>query len=359
MQAINSAAVLIGALALLAAALPDVAAARTSAAPMRQQEPTGFLGPDEAREGARVLDKAQLGIGHTIHADVVVDRNGRRVSSDWYAPVSPEGVGYATEPPIPVLAEDVNAPDGIVVLVDPFRGEGSFVEAPGLSDRDKRHLSGLMTDRFRRGSYGDGLVAVAHGIEQRLAPPRPASLAPDHAHRNPSPGREVSGAAVALFIGGIAAVSLLLGHFLSGERYRRPQGPEKGVGFVAARRDAEALLSGLAPKVLLLAERELGVIGRLRDRGEGEPNGPSRRRRAEGLLRQAVPGGFWESFVAATALVERDPEKALAELRRLSAQAEAALHKLGEAERTLRDPRADRGPDDGEERLTRGERNDG
>ena len=345
-------------LALLAAlVLPTPATAQTSAAPIRQQEPTGLLDPDEAGEVARALNEAQSEIGRTIHVDVVVDEAGRRVSTGWISYAPHEGAGHATEIPMPVLAEDVNTPDGIVVLVNPFEGTGSFVEAPGLSNRDERYLSGLMTNEFRGGSYHDGLIAVAHGLEDRLASPPPLLLPPDLPYREPA-AEKVSGAAVALFAVGIAAVVLLLGYFLKEERYRGPTGPEKGVGFVAALRDAKALLSALAPRVMLLAERERAITSHLRNLGEGMPNGPSRRR-AEGLLRQAVSGGFWESFVAATALVEEDPEEALTQLRRLSTEVETALGKLGEAERALCEPRADKGPGGGEKHLTRRDDNDG
>ena len=260
---------------------------------------------------------------------------------------------------MPVPAEDVNAPEGIVVLVDPFKGTGSFVVAPGLSGRDERSVSGLLAGQFRRGSYESGLIAVAHGLEDRLAHPHPLPLlTPERPYREPPTERRNSGA-VALFAGGIIAVVLLLGYVLKDGRYRAPRGPERGVGsVVAARRDAEALLAALSPRVVLIAEKEMAVIGRLRNLGEGMPNGPGRRR-AEGLLRGAVSGGFWESFVAATALVEGDPEGALPELHRLSTEVEAALGKLGEAERALSSPRTGEGPGGGEEHSTRRDENDG
>ena len=257
---------------------------------------------------------------------------------------------------MPVLAEDVNAPDGIVVLVDPFEGTGPFVEAPGLSYREDLYLSELMTSEFRRGSYGAGLIAVARGLEVRFAPPK---LLPDlRREGSGGRGRGVSGTSVALFVGGTVAVISLLGHFLRRERYRGPDGREKGVGFVAARHEAEAALSTLAPKVMLFAEREMVVLARLRVLGEAMPNCQSRSR-AEGLLRRAVSGGFWGSFVAATALLEEDPEGALPELRRLSTEVETALGKLDEAERALRDTRSDDDFGGGDESLTRKDENDG
>lgn len=359
MQGTISTAALLGALATLAAAfwvvLPAPAVAQTNRTygNLHQQEPTGLLGPDDAREVARALDEAERAIGRTIHVDVVVNEAGRRVSTDWIFHVPHEGAGYATETPMPVLAENVNAPDGIVVLVDPVEGTGSFAEASGLSYQDERYLSTIMTSEFRRGSYEDGLIAVARGLEDRLAHPRPLPLL-DPPYHEPATERQVSGTAVALFTGGIVAVGGLLGYFLRQERYSGTRGPEKGVGFVVGRRNAMNLLSALAPRVMLLAEREMAVIGLLGKAGEGMPN-ESSRERAEGLLHQAVCCGFWESFVAATALVEEDPEEALPELRRLSTEVEAALGKLGEAERALRDPRADEGPGGGGHLTRRGE----
>ena len=361
MQATAPAAVLIGTLAFLATLFPTTATAQTSAAPPRQQEPTGLPEPDEATAVAHAPDQAELESWRTINVEVVVDENGRRVSTNRSFPVFLEGAGYATGVPTPMLDEDVDAP---VVLAGPFGGTGFFVEAlPGLPDRDERHLFGLMTERLHRGSYNDGIVAVAQGLEDRLRPPRPLPLLSEPSHRGPrrepAPGRTVSGAAVALFSGGTAAVILLLGYFLKGERYRGPQGPDKGVGFVAARREAEALLSALAPRVMLLAERETAVIGLPTNLGETTPNGQSRWRRSEVLLRQAVSGELWVSFVAATSLVEKNPEGALPRLRRLSAEVEAALGKLDEAEKAPCDRRAGEGPGGCKGRLTERDENDG
>lgn len=331
----------------LGVAIPASATSQTSAATFRQQEPTGLLRPDEAAEVARAFDEADLGIGSSIRVDVVVDEDGRRASTDWMIHVPEVGGEYATETPMPVLAEDVNDPDGIVILVNPFERTGSFVEAPGLSDRDERYLSKVMTSRFRRGSYDDGLTAVAHGLEARLAP-----LPQSPPYREPSTPRTVSGVAVTLFAGGIAAVVLLLGYFLKSERYRRLRGPDRGVAFVAARHDAETILSVLAPRVMLLAEKEMTMLDRLKNLEESVPDGPIRRR-AEGLLRGAVSDGFWERFVRVTALVEEDPEEALAGLRGLSTEIETTLVRLGEAERTLCGSRLGDGPDGGGRDVTR------
>ena len=353
MQAKTHAVALLVVPALFSAFLisfPEPVLAQTSVAPLHGREPTGLLGPDEAWEVTRAMDEAKRRTGRTIHVDVVVDDAGRRVSTGWIPYTPHEGAVHATETPMPMPAEDVNAPNGIVILVDPFGGKSSFVEAPGLSDSDERYLSGLMTHHFRRGSYDDGLIATAHWLGALLTPPVSRPLPPDPPDASET-GR-VSGVAVAIFGGGIAAVLLLLGYFLKGERYRQPRGPDMGVGFVAARRDAEASLSALAPRVMLLAEREMAVICRLRNFDEGTPDGPSRRHRAEALLRRAVSGAFWEDFVAATSLIEQDPEEALPELRRLSVVVEAALGGLREAERALGDPQDDARPGGSEGHLT-------
>ena len=338
MRTIPAAAALLASVVLLAALWTEPrtpAAAETSAAPRPRLEPTCLLGPDEARRVVWAFDKAERSPGRTVRVGVGVDEAGRGISTTRVLHAKPERTPYATEAQMPVLA-------------DPFEGTGSFAETPGFSAREEHHLT---EDRFRRGSCDDGLIVASHRPEGRLACPRPLD-APD-----PEIGRNVSGEAVAIFAAGTAAVVGLLGYFLRGERYREPRGPEKGVGFVAARREAEALLSALAPRVMLLAEREMAVLHRLRHSEEGMPNRWSRRK-AEGLLRQAVSGGFWESFVAATEGMERDPEEALTELRRLSTEVEAALGKLGEAERALRGPRPEE-RSGGDVNPTRRDGNDG
>lgn len=358
MSANFPAAVLSCALAFLAAlglALPAPATAQTSAAPVRQQQPTGLLGPDEAAEVARALDETERELQNTVHVDVVVDETGRRVSTDWMLQARDPGDEYATETPMPVLAEDVNAPGGIVILVDPFERTGSFVEAPNLSGRDERYLSGLMTAEFRRGSYKGGLISVAHVLADGLAPR--VACSPNPPYRDPATAGTASSATVALFAGGIAAVVLLLGYFLNSERYRRPGGPDRGMAFVAARHEAEGILSALAPRVMLLAEKEMRVVGRLRSL-EGSAPSPPRRGRAERLLRSAISGGFWESFVRVTALIEENPEEALEGLRGLSIQVEKALAELGDADEVLNSSRPGEGLDDGREDTTRRDESD-
>ncbi len=137
--------------------------------------------------------------------------------------------------------------------------------------------------------------------------------------------------AVALFVVGIAFVTLLLFHFLKEERYRRPPRPEKGVEFVAARRAVEARISALAPRVLLLAEKEKAVAGYLRKGTSSEET----RRTVERLLDDVARAGFWKRFVEASALADSDPVRAHEELRHLSTVAEAALEKLERAEEAI------------------------
>jgi hypothetical protein len=143
---------------------------------------------------------------------------------------------------------------------------------------------------------------------------------------------EISWLAVVLFVVGIVFVILLLFRFLREERYRRPPRPEKGVEFVAAQRAAEARISTLAPRVMLLAEKEKSVVNHL----EKGPSSEETRRMVEGLLQDVDRSGFWERFVESSALASSDPVRAHGELRRLSALAETALEKLDRAEEIAR-----------------------
>lgn len=144
-------------------------------------------------------------------------------------------------------------------------------------------------------------------------------------------GSHISGTswlAVALFVTGTAFVILLLFYLLKDERFRRPPRPEKGVEFVAARRATETQISALAPKVMLLAEKEKSVTGYL-DKGTLREE---TRRGIERMIRDAVPGEFWERIVETTAMGDFDPVQAHEELRRLSTITEMALEKLRRAE---------------------------
>ena len=137
--------------------------------------------------------------------------------------------------------------------------------------------------------------------------------------------------AVALFAAGTLFVILILLYFLKEERYRRPPRPEKGVEFVAARRAAEARISALAPRVMLLAEKEKAVTNHLKKGTSSEET----RRMVEGLLRDVTHAGFWERFVEASALADYDPVRAHEELRRLWTAAETVLETLDRAEEAI------------------------
>ncbi|MDP8953097.1 MAG: hypothetical protein M3N18_12845 [Actinomycetota bacterium] len=138
--------------------------------------------------------------------------------------------------------------------------------------------------------------------------------------------------AVTLFAAGTLFVVLVLFYFLKEERYRRPPRPERGVEFVVARRAVEARISALAPRMMLLAEKEKSVAGHLRKGTSSEETW----RTVERLLRDVARSGFWERFVEASALADYDPAWAHEELRRLSAVAETALEKLERAEEVIR-----------------------
>ncbi|MCA1715694.1 MAG: hypothetical protein LC781_02155 [Actinobacteria bacterium] len=144
----------------------------------------------------------------------------------------------------------------------------------------------------------------------------------------------VAGAAwpVILLLGvGTVVVIIVLVLFLTDERYRRPPKPERDVGFIEARMVAGNRLSSLAPKVVLLAEKE-GIVD---DFLAGWVSDDETRRTVEGLRREVSATGFWRRFVVASALIEEDPARASGELRLLSLVAEAALEKLNEAERII------------------------
>lgn len=130
---------------------------------------------------------------------------------------------------------------------------------------------------------------------------------------------------------GTVVVFTILVLFLADERYRRSPKPERGVVFVAARLAAGDRLSSLAPKVVLLAEKE----GLVDDFLAGRASDDETRRTVEELRREVSATGFWRRFVAASALIEEDPARACGELRLLAPVAEAALEKLIKAEKAI------------------------
>lgn len=122
-----------------------------------------------------------------------------------------------------------------------------------------------------------------------------------------------SGLAAGLVAVGAVAVVFILGLFLTGERYRRPPWLVSPVEFERFKREAEAGISDLAPRAMLLAEKER-ALGHVWD---------ERSRRAS--------GEFWRRFAVASASIEEDPLAALEELRALPALAERAISDLERA----------------------------
>lgn len=135
---------------------------------------------------------------------------------------------------------------------------------------------------------------------------------------------------VALFAAGTVFAILLLFHFLKEERYRRLPRLAEGVEFVSARRVVETQFSALAPRAILLAEKEKFVAGHL-ERGALSEEA---RLVVEGLLRDSSDE-FWESFVKVSALAESDPVRAYGELPHLYFMAETALEKLNRVEEVV------------------------
>lgn len=138
---------------------------------------------------------------------------------------------------------------------------------------------------------------------------------------------EGPGLVAAFLASGTAVVVLLLCYFLEEDRYRRPQGPERGVGFVAAREAARFRISALAPEVLFIAEKEEALSRSLAEEIASDGTRPE----ARTLLPQAVPPGLWEQFVAVSYLADEDPERAHEELDGLSEAVETALDELEKA----------------------------
>lgn len=138
---------------------------------------------------------------------------------------------------------------------------------------------------------------------------------------------------------GTVVVVLIFVLFLADERYWRPSKPERGVGFVEAWLVAGDQLSSLAPKVVLLAEKERLVDGSL----ESGLLGRETRRTVEELRREVSATGFWRRFVTASTLIEDDPARAYEELRLLAPVAALVLEKLTRAEEVIGDTKGGNG----------------
>ena len=144
-------------------------------------------------------------------------------------------------------------------------------------------------------------------------------------------GSEVSGMAVAILALGVVVMILILGSFLAHERYRRPSKPLSPVEFAYARREAEELMAGLAPRAMLLAGMERAVETAVARATDDHARDRDMRRGARELLEGAAATGFWERFGAASVLVDEDPVGTIRELRRLPALLEASLDRVKRA----------------------------
>ena len=130
-------------------------------------------------------------------------------------------------------------------------------------------------------------------------------------------------ATVLLLVGAVFVVSVL-GWFWVGGRYRSP---DEGLGpaeraWVA--REAGDLLAELAPRAILLVEKERAVEAALR---EGDPEGGAAARRR---LERADLCDFWGRFVRASVLVDEDPAVAVRELPALGSLLEESLRACDE-----------------------------
>ena len=164
-------------------------------------------------------------------------------------------------------------------------------------------------------------------------------------------GSGVSLLAVAVLGSGTVVMISMLRTFLAHERYRRPPKPLGPVEFAHARREAEGLMASLAPRAMLLAEAEKAAARA----ADASPQDRDVRRGARDLLECAATTGFWEGFVAASVLVEEDPEEAIRELRRLASLLETSLERVNRAAELLSGGPVVGGP----RGLTRRSREDG
>lgn len=135
--------------------------------------------------------------------------------------------------------------------------------------------------------------------------------------------------AIALLASGTILLVLMLARYTGGKRYLRPPKPDRGVGFVQDKLDAEETLASLAPIVMEAADREKAVTGSL---NIGRPLDQESRRNTLKLLREADVSGLWRGFGTASSLIEDDPQMARDELEALSASTQIALDRLSEAE---------------------------
>jgi hypothetical protein len=133
--------------------------------------------------------------------------------------------------------------------------------------------------------------------------------------------------AVGLFLAGIVGIVLTLIFFVNGEGYEGLPYTLTPVESEVARREVERRLSDLAPRTIMLAERQRGVEAALT---EGSPD--AKRLRAERLSLEAPTAEVWRSYTNASVLAGEEPLAALEELSGTERTVEAALSKLEEAQ---------------------------
>ncbi len=131
-----------------------------------------------------------------------------------------------------------------------------------------------------------------------------------------------------LLVFAAAVIAVVLDTFVRGWRYREDEPAFSPAEIEWLREEAEGRISALAPRVMVLAEKERSVI---RSLGRGELDG-GWRAGGEELLVEAAADDFWRRFVVASALVEEKPVEALGELDRLPGLLEATISKLDKAE---------------------------
>lgn len=134
------------------------------------------------------------------------------------------------------------------------------------------------------------------------------------------------------FLVGTVGLVAILVLFVNGRRYLEPSKALSPVEFAVALEEAEREVTDLAPRMLLLEEKERG-LGRMSGQGV-LPAVPQARYRT--LLREAPTAGAWRRYSAALAMLEDRPLEALYELREVSWMVETAIKKLCEAEKLAR-----------------------
>lgn len=120
---------------------------------------------------------------------------------------------------------------------------------------------------------------------------------------------------------GCVAVVLLTGVFLARGKYRRPPRALSPVEFEGARREAEAMVEGLSPSMISLAEKERNI---------GEFAGG--RVETRKVFEEVSRSGVWGRFAVASALVDEEPLESMEELREVEAIVEAMIAKVREVE---------------------------